>query len=109
MEHILRKFYLWIDENYAMGMLCGDVNSVVKHYLNETNKEKGKTLQSTHNLIFVKMNDTEKAQFRMGCLIEAGKIKQSLNAHPEVEGYEGKGVVEIAKEFAAFVLNEAEN
>lgn len=56
------------------------------------------------------MTDTEKAQFRMGCLIEAGKIKQSLNAHPEVTGYEGKDVVEIAKEFAAFVLNEkAEN
>jgi hypothetical protein len=51
------------------------------------------------------MNDTEKAQFRMGCLIEAGKLKQSLNAHPEAkERYEGKGVVEIAKEFASFVL-----
>lgn len=59
------------------------------------------------------MNDTEKAQFRMGCLIEAGKIKQSLNAHPDVKGngdYEKKTVVEIAKGFAAFVLNDkAEN
>jgi hypothetical protein len=52
------------------------------------------------------MNDTEKAQFRMGCLIEAGKIKQSLNAHPEVKGYEGMDVVAIAKEFSTFVLAE---
>lgn len=52
------------------------------------------------------ITDTEKAQFRMGCLIEAGKIKQSLNAHPEVKGYEGKDVVEIAKDFSIFVLGE---
>ena len=52
------------------------------------------------------MTDTEKAQLRMGCLIEAGKIKQSLNAHPEAKGYEGMDVVEIAKEFSAFVLVE---
>ena len=53
------------------------------------------------------MTDTEKAQFRMGCLIEAGKIKQSLNAHPEVEStYKNKDVVVIAKEFSAFVLAE---
>lgn len=69
-------------------------------------KRKGKILQSTQNLILNKMTDTEKAQFRMGCLIEAGKIKQSLNAHPEVKEYGGKGVVAIAKEFAAFVLAE---
>lgn len=43
----------------------------------------------------------------MGCLIEAGKIKQSLNAHPDVKEYEGKDVIEIAKEFALFVLNES--
>jgi hypothetical protein len=52
------------------------------------------------------MTDTEKAQLRMGCLIEAGKIKQSLNAHPEVKGYEDRDVVNIAKEFSAFVLAE---
>lgn len=51
------------------------------------------------------MTDTEKAQFRMGCLIEAGKIKQSLNAHPEVKGYENKDVIAIAKEFAVFILD----
>jgi hypothetical protein len=43
----------------------------------------------------------------MGCLIEAGKIKQSLNAHPDVKQYAGKDVVEIAKEFSVFVLAEA--
>jgi hypothetical protein len=53
------------------------------------------------------MTDTEKAQLRMGCLIEAGKLKQSLNAHPDVKGYENKSVIEIAKEFSAFVLAEA--
>jgi len=52
------------------------------------------------------MTDTEKAQIRMGCLIEAGKIKQSLNAHPEAKEGEDKSVVEIAKEYAAFVLAE---
>jgi hypothetical protein len=52
------------------------------------------------------ITDTEKAQFRMGCLIEAGKIKQSLNAHPDVKEYQGKDVVQIAKEFSAFVLVE---
>ena len=52
------------------------------------------------------MTDTEKAQLRMGCLIEAGKIKQSLNAHPEAKGYEDKDIVEIAKEFSKYVLKE---
>jgi hypothetical protein len=52
------------------------------------------------------MTDTEKAQFRMGCLIEAGKLKQSLNAHPEAKGGNDKSVIDIAKEFAAFVLEE---
>ena len=52
------------------------------------------------------MTDTEKAQLRMGCLIEAGKIKQSVNAHPESKGgYSDKTVIEIAKEYAEFVLD----
>jgi hypothetical protein len=51
------------------------------------------------------MTDTEKAQFRMGCLIEAGKLKQSLNAHPNSKGNENKSVIEIAKEFETFVLD----
>jgi len=56
------------------------------------------------------MTDTEKAQFRMGCLVQACNIKMSFNAHPEVKGCGEKDVVEIAKEFAVFVLNEkAEN
>lgn len=52
------------------------------------------------------MTDTEKAQFRMGCLIEAGKIVQSLNAHPEAKRDKDKSVIEIAKEYSAFVLAE---
>jgi hypothetical protein len=50
------------------------------------------------------MTDTEKAQFRMGCLIEAGKIVQSLNAHPEAKKDGDKTVIDFAKEYAAFVL-----
>jgi hypothetical protein len=52
------------------------------------------------------MTDTEKAQFRMGCLIEAGKIVQSLNAHPEAKGTEDKTLLQIAREYAAFVLGD---
>lgn len=52
------------------------------------------------------MTDTEKANFRIGCLIEAGKLVQSLNAHPEAKEGENKSVIEIAKEFSAFVLAE---
>jgi hypothetical protein len=51
------------------------------------------------------MTDTEKAQFRMGCLIEAGKLKQSLNAHSEVKEGQDKSVIDIAKEFESFVLS----
>ena len=50
------------------------------------------------------MTDTERAQFRMGCLIEAGKIKQSLNAHTDVKGDNDKTVIDIAKDYANFVL-----
>jgi hypothetical protein len=52
------------------------------------------------------MTDTEKAQLRMGCLIEAGKLVQSFNAHPEAKGDKDQSVIEIAKEFSAFVLAE---
>ena len=75
--------------------------------LQRLNRRRGKPYRVPKNLIPNKMTDTEKAQFRMGCLIEAGKIKQSLNAHPEVEStYKNKDVVVIAKEFSAFVLAE---
>jgi len=44
---LLKDFYLWIDRNYALGMLTDKSDDVIKEYLKH--KEKGKTLKSTHN------------------------------------------------------------
>ena len=52
------------------------------------------------------MTYIEKAQLRMDCLVQACNIKMAFNAHPEVKGNGEKDVIEIAKEFAAFVLND---
>ena len=49
------------------------------------------------------MNESEKAQIRITCLIEAVKLK-TLPPMPVNETSTKKDVVELAKEFEAFVL-----
>lgn len=41
----LIKFYLWVDENYAMGMLTDKTDLVIDNYLNTKNRTELKSKQ----------------------------------------------------------------
>jgi len=48
------------------------------------------------------MNEAEKAQMKMACVIEASKLKQNPTT---AEEHKEKTVVDLAKELEAFVLS----